>query len=100
MGHGAALHGPRAARARPPRRGGDRVQETSAALAALRHDAFYLACVYARRGRYEEARRLWNELIAINPAFSIEHYRRTLPYADPTTFDRVIEPLKDAGIAA
>jgi adenylate cyclase len=61
---------------------------------------FYLACVYAGRGRYEEARRLWEELIAINPAFSIEHYRRTLPYADPTTFDRVIEPLKDAGIAA
>jgi adenylate cyclase len=61
---------------------------------------FYLACICARRGRYEEARRLWEELIAINPAFSVEHYRRTLPYADPAIFDRVVEPLKDAGIAA
>lgn len=61
---------------------------------------FYLACIYARRRNYDAARRLWDELIAINPAFSVEHFRQTLPYADPTAFDRVVGPLKDAGIAA
>jgi adenylate cyclase len=59
---------------------------------------FYLACLYGRTGRDEEARAMWQDLLATNPDFSIEHLRRLLPYADPVWFDRNIEGLRKAGI--
>ncbi len=59
---------------------------------------FYLACVYGRQGRYDDARRMWNEVFEVNPNFSIDHLRQTLPYADPASFDRNLEGLREAGI--
>jgi adenylate cyclase len=60
---------------------------------------FYLACLYARTGRHEEARRYWDELMEINPQFSLDHLKRGLPYRDPQTLDRMADGLRAAGIA-
>jgi adenylate cyclase len=60
---------------------------------------FYLASLYGRTGRREEARRVWDELLEVNPSFSVEHVRQSLPYRDATQFDRFLEGLSQAGIA-
>jgi adenylate cyclase len=59
---------------------------------------FYLASLYGRTGRHEEARKMWQEMLKVNPKFSLEHIRGTLPYRDPAPLDRVVEGLKQAGI--
>lgn len=61
---------------------------------------FYLAALYARSGRPDEARAMWRELMEVNPTFSIEHLRRTLPYRDPNVLGRLVEALKGAGVEA
>jgi adenylate cyclase len=60
---------------------------------------FYLACVYGRTGRKDEAQAMWRELIEINPRFTVDHLKRTLPYADPGYLDRLVEDLRNADIA-
>ena len=60
---------------------------------------FYLACLYGRTGRHDEARRYWRETLEVNPNFSVEHLRRTLPYRDPALLDRLMDGLRNAGIA-
>jgi adenylate cyclase len=60
---------------------------------------FYLACLYGRTGRHEEARRSWREMLEINPGFSVAHLKRALPYRDPTLLDRMMDGLREAGIA-
>jgi TolB-like protein/DNA-binding SARP family transcriptional activator len=48
----------------------------------------YLASIHGAEGRISEARRLWSEIMEINPKFSIDRLRRVLPYKDPSWFDR------------
>jgi adenylate cyclase len=60
---------------------------------------FYLASLYGRTGRHEEARRVWGELMEVNPDFSVEYLRRSLPYRDATQFDRFLDGLSQAGIS-
>jgi adenylate cyclase len=60
---------------------------------------FYLACLYGRIGRHEEARRYWREVLEVNPNFSIDHLKRTLPYRDPNLFDRLVDGLREAGVS-
>jgi len=59
---------------------------------------FYLACLYGKTGRYVEARKVWAELMEINPAFSVQHFTASLPYADPSWLDGVIDGLRQANI--
>jgi adenylate cyclase len=61
---------------------------------------FYLACLLGSTARREEARRVWGEMMAVNPGFSVEHLRRALPYRDPRLLDRVMAGLHEAGIAS
>ena len=58
----------------------------------------YLASLLGAAGRVENARRLWGEILEINPAFSLEHLRRVLPYKDPAWFDRFVAGLRKAGV--
>jgi adenylate cyclase len=60
---------------------------------------FYLACLYGLTGRYEEARRSWQETLEVNPGFSVERLKRILPYRDPNLVDRLVGGLRDAGIS-
>ena len=59
---------------------------------------FYLACLYGLTGRREEAHRFWQETLEVNPDFSIDHLRRTLPYKDPAQLDRLVDGLRNAGV--
>ncbi|MDW9666638.1 tetratricopeptide repeat protein [Sinorhizobium meliloti] len=60
---------------------------------------FYLACLYGRTGRHEEARGYWREVLGVNPSFSVDHLRRSLPYQDPHLMDRLVEGLREAGVS-
>ncbi|WP_429812395.1 adenylate/guanylate cyclase domain-containing protein [Ensifer sp. B1-9] len=60
---------------------------------------FYLACLYGRTGRHEEARRYWHEVFEVNPNFSIDHFKRAMPYKDPGVLGRLVDGLREAGIS-
>jgi TolB-like protein/DNA-binding SARP family transcriptional activator/Tfp pilus assembly protein PilF len=56
----------------------------------------YLASIYGAEGKLDEARRLWGEIMTINPKFSIERLKRVLPYKDASWFDRFASGLAAA----
>jgi adenylate cyclase len=58
----------------------------------------YLASLYGHTDRHDEARRLWEELMAINPRYTIEHARQVLPYRDPAPFEHFVQGLRKAGL--
>jgi adenylate cyclase len=58
----------------------------------------YLASIHGAEGRLDEARRLWAEILEINPKFSIERLGRVLPYKDATWFERLAGGLRAAGV--
>jgi len=58
----------------------------------------FLASVYGHTGRHEEARRVWCELLEINPDFSLEHFQQVLPYKDPEWFNHFLEGLRKSGL--
>jgi adenylate cyclase len=58
----------------------------------------YLASLYGHTGRHDEARRLWQELMALNPDYSIEHTLRVLPYRNPATLEQFVAGLRKAGL--
>jgi adenylate cyclase len=57
-----------------------------------------LAASYGQMGLIEEAREAWREALQVNPAYSLEHRRKVLPYENPSDFDLVIEGPRKAGI--
>ena len=59
----------------------------------------YLASLYGHTDRLDEARRVWDELMVINPRYSIEHTMRVLPYKDPVPLERLVDGLRKAGLA-
>ena len=59
----------------------------------------YLASLYGHTGRQDEARRVWSELMAINPRYTIEHTLRVLPYAGPSAFEHFVQGLRKVGLA-
>jgi adenylate cyclase len=58
----------------------------------------FLASLYGHLGRNEEARRVWGELMEINPDYSVAYIRKVLPYRDPAWFDHFTEGLEKAGL--
>jgi adenylate cyclase len=57
-----------------------------------------LAASYGQMGLIEEAREAWREALRVNPAYSLEHRRKALPYKNPEDFERVVEGLHKAGL--
>ena len=57
-----------------------------------------LAAVYGHLGNFEESRIEWAEVLRINPDYSLEHRRKTLPYKDPADFEHVLDGLRKAGL--
>jgi TolB-like protein/Tfp pilus assembly protein PilF len=57
-----------------------------------------LASVYGHLGNFEESRAEWAEALRINPDYSLEHRRRTLPYKNPDDFEHIIDGLREAGL--
>ncbi|MGX5843199.1 adenylate/guanylate cyclase domain-containing protein [Mesorhizobium sp. ArgA1] len=57
-----------------------------------------LAACYGHLGRFEEARAAWQELLRVNPDYSLEYRRKVLPYKNPADFDLMVEGLRKAGV--
>ena len=57
-----------------------------------------LASCYGHLDRKEDASAAWNEVLKIEPGFSLERRRRILPYKNPETFEQRIEGLRKAGL--
>jgi adenylate cyclase len=58
----------------------------------------YLASLYGHTDRHDEARRMWEELMAINPQYTIEHTLRVLPYKDLAPLEQFVEGWRKAGL--
>ena len=57
-----------------------------------------LAAAYGQMGQFESAREAWREALHVNPAYSLEHRRKVLPYKNPEDFELVVEGLRKAGV--
>ncbi len=57
-----------------------------------------LAAVYGHLGNFEESRIEWAEVLRINPDYSLEHRRKTLPYKNPADFEHMLDGLRKAGL--
>ena len=57
-----------------------------------------LASVYGHMGNIEKSRAEWAEALRINPDYSLEHRRKTLPYKNPADFEHLLEGLRKAGL--
>ena len=58
----------------------------------------WLAAGYARLGQLEEAGAESADVLRINPAFTIESWKRTAPFKDPKDLEHVIDGLSKAGL--
>ncbi|MER9403800.1 adenylate/guanylate cyclase domain-containing protein [Mesorhizobium caraganae] len=57
-----------------------------------------LAACYGHLGRLEEARAAWQDLLRVNPDYSLEYRRKVLPYKNPGDFDLMVDGLRKAGV--
>lgn len=58
----------------------------------------FLVSIHGHSGRFDEARRVWEEILEINPAFSLDQVRHALPYRTSAVFDRLVAGIEKAGI--
>lgn len=57
-----------------------------------------LAASYGHLGRLEEARAAWQEVLRVNPDYSLEYRRKVLPYKNPADFELMVDGLRKAGV--
>jgi len=57
-----------------------------------------LAAIYGHMGNVGESRAEWAEAMRINPNYSLEHRRDTLPYKNPADFEYLVDGLRKAGV--
>ncbi|RUU13113.1 adenylate/guanylate cyclase domain-containing protein [Mesorhizobium sp. USDA-HM6] len=57
-----------------------------------------LAASYGHLGRFAEARAAWQEVLRVNPDYSLDYRRKVLPYKNPTDFELMVDGLRKAGI--
>ncbi|NGO54625.1 adenylate/guanylate cyclase domain-containing protein [Allomesorhizobium camelthorni] len=57
-----------------------------------------LASSYGHLGRFDEARAAWQEVLQVNPDYSLEYRRKVLPYKNPEDFELVVDGLRKAGL--
>jgi adenylate cyclase len=57
-----------------------------------------LAACYAELGRLEEARAEIAEVLRLNPSYSLEGLRQTMPFKDPADLERHLAALRKAGL--
>ncbi|AJD44328.1 adenylate cyclase 5 (plasmid) [Rhizobium gallicum bv. gallicum R602sp] len=58
-----------------------------------------LASSYGHLCRFDEARAAWQEVLRVNPDYSLEYRRKVLPYKNPADFELVVDGLRKAGLA-
>jgi adenylate cyclase len=57
-----------------------------------------LAVTYIQMGREKEARAEAEEVLRINPKFSVDSYAKLLPYKDQSVNDSIVAALRKAGL--
>ena len=57
-----------------------------------------LAATYSMMGREKEARADAEEVLRINPKFSLDNYAKILPYKDQSQTDKIVNALRKAGL--
>ncbi len=57
-----------------------------------------LAASYGQMGLIDQAREAWREALRVNPAYSLEHRRKVMPYKNPADFQHFLEGLRKAGL--
>ena len=60
----------------------------------------YLASLYGHTNRLQQARQIWNELMAVNPNYTIQLTLRVLPYRNAAPLEQFVDGLRKAGLAA
>ena len=58
----------------------------------------HLAAIYIMMGREKEARAEAEEVLRINPKFSLEFWEKALPYKDRSVVDNLVKVLRKAGL--
>jgi adenylate cyclase len=58
----------------------------------------FLACALGHLGEVDEARRIWRELMEINPRYSLAGHLARLPLQNPADADRIRNGLAKAGL--
>lgn len=57
-----------------------------------------LAACHGHLGQPGEARAVWNDLLRVNPGYSLEYRRRVLPYKNAADLESLLEGLRKAGL--
>jgi adenylate cyclase len=58
----------------------------------------FLACALGHLGRLDEARRVWSELMDVNPKYSLAEHLARLPFQNAADLDRIRQGLAKAGL--
>jgi adenylate cyclase len=58
----------------------------------------FMACALGHLGRLDEARRVWSELMAINPDYSLAEHLARLPFQNAADLERIKEGLAKAAL--
>jgi adenylate cyclase len=74
------------------------LRECASRLPNLQWPHLWLASAYAQAGQLGEARKEAAEVLRINPGFTIEGWKRILPYSDPKDAEHLIDGLRKAGL--
>lgn len=57
-----------------------------------------LAACYGHLDRFEESRATWQEVLRVNPDYSLEYRRKVLPFKNRADFELVLEGLRKSGV--
>ena len=75
-----------------------RLRECTLGMPNVQWPHAWLAAGYARLGQLEEAGAEAADVLRINPAFTIESWKRTAPFKDPKDLEHLIDGLRKAGL--
>jgi adenylate cyclase len=73
-------------------------RETTLRLPNLYLSHLWLASAYAQLGQLEEARKEAAEVLRTNPGFTIEGFKRLIPYKDPEDVEHRLDGIRKAGL--
>jgi adenylate cyclase len=74
------------------------LHECASRLPNLQWPHLWLASTYAQSGQPEEARKEAAEMLRINPAFTIESWKRIAIFKDPKDLEHYVDGLRKAGL--
>jgi adenylate cyclase len=57
-----------------------------------------LGATYSLMGREKEARAEAEEILRINPKFSVDYFKMASPYKNPSEIDKIVDALRKAGL--